>query len=50
MNMNNVLELLNFKLEAMNNYDECNYEELSWEEYQTFLNRLDQEIEALKTK
>lgn len=40
-------ELLNFKLNVLENYDLGEYEELSWEEYQTFLKRLDTCIDAI---
>lgn len=43
-------ELLSFKLETLENWDNREYENLSTFEYQAFLERLDAEIERLSDK
>jgi hypothetical protein len=43
-------ELLSFKLEALENWDNHVYENLAETEYTAFLSRLDAEIENLSSK
>ena len=43
-------ELLSFKLETLENWDTGEYENLSLIEYQSFLSRLDSEIDNLSNK
>jgi len=43
-------ELLSFKLETLENWDNLEYENLAETEYRLFLSRLDSEIESLSSK